>query len=101
MFEFLLFSLIVPKAEAAGKCIGIIARATVRRQRRQLFCVAPARHDILGFKRRNQLRHGFRDITLPFVYAQAVQTALPDVMLAGVPFPRQMAEFQGLQQCRL
>jgi hypothetical protein len=90
------FLFVVPKPEAPQKCVGIIASAAVRRQRLQVFCVAPAEYHLLGFKRGDQLLHGFRDVTSPFVYAQTVQTALPDVVLVGVPLPRQMPELHRL-----
>ena len=88
--------MVVPKPEAAEKCVGIIARAAVRRQRLQFFFVAPTQYNFLGFKCGDQLLHGFRDVTSPFVQAQTVQATLPDVMLVGMLFPRQMAQFHRL-----
>src|ERR1700730_9358455 len=56
-----------PQPKSAAKGIGVIARATKRRQRFELLDVASPEHRVVGLERRNEASHDVGNVTTPFL----------------------------------
>src|SRR5262249_57208984 len=89
-------ALFPPQAESSAEGIGIVACATMRRQRMELLDVAAPNHGFVGLKRGDEACHDVGNMTAPFLLAVALQSAPAHVVLIGALLVGQMPELPGL-----
>src|SRR6202023_220325 len=85
-----------PQPKSAAKGIGVIACATMRRQRFKHLDVSSPEHRVVGLPRRNQASHHAGNVTPPFLLAVALQSRPAYIVLIGALLVGQVTELHGL-----
>src|SRR6266702_5012111 len=86
----------LPQAKSSHEGIGVVARAAPWRKLLQFLDVAASQNHVLWFQSRTEAGDHVRDGLPPFLFAQPLVSADPDIVFEGAPFVRQMAKLHGL-----
>src|SRR5262249_48101221 len=85
-----------PQSKPAAEGVGIVARTSVRRKRRELPHVAASDHRFVGLERGDEPCHNVGDVPPPLLLAVPFQSGVPHIVLIGALLVGQVTEFHGL-----
>src|SRR5581483_4646526 len=89
---------VLPHAKAADERIFIAAETNACGKLVELLGVTTTEHDIVGLHCLPKLRHDIKNILLPLLSSQPIETALAEVVFVGAPLLiREMGEFHWLK----
>src|SRR6266571_2441595 len=86
----------LPQAKSSHEGIGVVARSAPWRELFQLLDVASAHNHVLRFQSSHKAGYDVCYQLPPFLFAQPLVSADPDIVFEGAPFVRQMAKLHGL-----
>jgi hypothetical protein len=88
--------LCVPQSEAAAKRVGVVARATLRRQCLENLDVTTADYRVVGLKRGDHEVDDVEDVTAPFLLTMTFQRSTTNVILICVLPVRKVSKLHRL-----
>src|SRR5262245_31029552 len=85
----------LPQTKPSQECIGVVARSATWRDLLQFLDVSSSQNDVLRCQSGHEASDHVRHVLPPFLFAQPIVAADPDIVFEGAPFVWQMAKLHG------